>query len=48
MTRSRAVAVSASNDFFGVFMLRSPQELEQQMSRGTLDPIKQVSQPSWI
>lgn len=37
--RSRGVAVSASNDYFGVFWLRSPHELQLQMQKGQLDPV---------
>ncbi|EAW08328.1 protein thtA [Aspergillus clavatus NRRL 1] len=37
--RSRAVAVSASADYFGIFMLRKPPGLQSQMVSGRLDPI---------
>ncbi|KAJ5157168.1 uncharacterized protein N7482_008268 [Penicillium canariense] len=38
--KSRAVAVSASNHYFGLFLLKSPKEIQQQMTEGKLDPIK--------
>ncbi|KAE8147869.1 mono-functional DNA-alkylating methyl methanesulfonate N-term-domain-containing protein [Aspergillus avenaceus] len=37
--RSRAVAVSASSDYFGVFTLRQPPVLQSQMGLDQLDPI---------
>ncbi|KAL3461485.1 mono-functional DNA-alkylating methyl methanesulfonate N-term-domain-containing protein [Aspergillus heterothallicus] len=37
--RSRAVAVSAACDYFGVFVLKSPSVVEAQMSQGQLDPV---------
>lgn len=37
--RSRAVAVSASADYFGVFMLKKPPVLQAQMASSHLDPI---------
>ncbi|KAL4891626.1 mono-functional DNA-alkylating methyl methanesulfonate N-term-domain-containing protein [Aspergillus ambiguus] len=37
--RSRAVAVSASCDYFGVFVLKKPPILQNQMSQSQLDPI---------
>ncbi|EAU35614.1 hypothetical protein ATEG_03812 [Aspergillus terreus NIH2624] len=37
--RSRAVAVSASCDYFGVFILKKPPILQNQMSQVQLDPI---------
>ena len=41
--RSRAVAVSASCDYFGVFMLKKPPVLQTQMLQNQLDPIAEVS-----
>jgi hypothetical protein len=40
--RSRAVAVAAPADFFGVFLLKSCDELQSQMTEGTLNPIAEV------
>ncbi|KAE8396567.1 mono-functional DNA-alkylating methyl methanesulfonate N-term-domain-containing protein [Aspergillus alliaceus] len=37
--RSRAVAVSAASDFFGVFTLKQPSILQSQMAYNQLDPI---------
>ncbi|KAL4810760.1 mono-functional DNA-alkylating methyl methanesulfonate N-term-domain-containing protein [Aspergillus unguis] len=37
--RSRAVAVSASCNYFGVFMLKTPPAVQAQMSEGQLDPV---------
>ncbi|KAL3478770.1 mono-functional DNA-alkylating methyl methanesulfonate N-term-domain-containing protein [Aspergillus californicus] len=37
--RSRAVAVSASCDYFGVFILKDPPALQAQMSETQLDPV---------
>ncbi|KAE8353134.1 mono-functional DNA-alkylating methyl methanesulfonate N-term-domain-containing protein [Aspergillus coremiiformis] len=37
--RSRAVAVSASSDYFGVFTLRQPPVLQSQIAHNQLDPI---------
>ncbi|KAJ5893777.1 hypothetical protein N7495_005468 [Penicillium taxi] len=39
--KSRAVAVSASNDFFGFLRLKSPHDLHMQMYQNILDPISQ-------
>ncbi|KAJ9404513.1 hypothetical protein DTO045G8_7735 [Paecilomyces variotii] len=39
--RSRAMAVAASADYFGVFILRSSDTLQSQMMRGNLDPISE-------
>ena len=41
-TRSRAVAVSASSDYFGVFTLKQPPVLQSQMADHQLDPISEV------
>lgn len=41
-SRSRAMAVAASADYFGVFILRSSDTLQSQMMRGNLDPISEV------
>ncbi|CEJ54200.1 hypothetical protein PMG11_00521 [Penicillium brasilianum] len=38
--KSRAVAVSASSHYFGLLLLKSPKEIQQQMADGKLDPIK--------
>lgn len=40
--RSRAVAVAAPSDFFGVFMLKSPEQLHSQIKGATLAPIAEV------
>ncbi|PYI04960.1 thermotolerance protein [Aspergillus sclerotiicarbonarius CBS 121057] len=37
--RSRAVAVSASCDYFGVFVLKKPPIIQSQMAQNKLDPI---------
>ncbi|KAL4911285.1 hypothetical protein BDW74DRAFT_142708 [Aspergillus multicolor] len=37
--RSRAVAVSASSDYFGVFVLKTPSAVQAQMSEDRLDPV---------
>ncbi|RAK81092.1 protein thtA [Aspergillus fijiensis CBS 313.89] len=37
--RSRVVAVSASSDYFGVFVLKEPAVLQSQMAQNKLDPI---------
>ncbi|RAK99108.1 protein thtA [Aspergillus ibericus CBS 121593] len=37
--RSRAVAVSASCDYFGVFVLKKPPSIQSQMAQSKLDPI---------
>ncbi|RDW93542.1 protein thtA [Aspergillus mulundensis] len=37
--RSRAVAVSASSDYFGVFVLKAPSTVQAQMSEERLDPV---------
>ncbi|KAL4985547.1 mono-functional DNA-alkylating methyl methanesulfonate N-term-domain-containing protein [Aspergillus falconensis] len=37
--RSRAVAVSASSDYFGVFVLKAPSVVQAQMSEDRLDPV---------
>ncbi|KAL4975089.1 mono-functional DNA-alkylating methyl methanesulfonate N-term-domain-containing protein [Aspergillus desertorum] len=37
--RSRAVAVSASSDYFGVFVLKAPSVVQTQMSQDRLDPV---------
>ncbi|KAL1970685.1 hypothetical protein VTN77DRAFT_4329 [Rasamsonia byssochlamydoides] len=37
--RSRAIAVAAPADFFGIFAMKSPQELQSQMAEGKLSPI---------
>ncbi|KAL2826812.1 mono-functional DNA-alkylating methyl methanesulfonate N-term-domain-containing protein [Aspergillus cavernicola] len=37
--RSRAVAVSASCDYFGVFILKTPPALQAQMAENKLDPV---------
>ncbi|KAJ5824085.1 hypothetical protein N7447_006425 [Penicillium robsamsonii] len=41
--KSRAVAVSASRNFFGVLWLKSPGELQMQMAQGKLNPISSES-----
>ncbi|KAG0153221.1 hypothetical protein PDIDSM_5071 [Penicillium digitatum] len=38
--KSRAVAVSASRNFFGVLWLKSPGELQTQMAQGKLNPLE--------
>ncbi|CAG8909481.1 unnamed protein product [Penicillium egyptiacum] len=38
--KSRAVAVSASRNFFGVLWLKSPGELQMQMAQGKLNPLE--------
>lgn len=40
--RSRAVAIAAASDFFGVFMLKPSGELQSQIKAGTLAPIAEV------
>jgi hypothetical protein len=45
MIRSRAVAVSASRNFFAIYWLETPSELQQQMALGNLNPIKSVYGP---
>lgn len=40
--RSRAVAVSAPCDYFGVFMLKPPSVLQSQMAQSRLDPVLEV------
>ncbi|EED16726.1 conserved hypothetical protein [Talaromyces stipitatus ATCC 10500] len=40
--RSRAVAVAAPTDFFGVFMLKPQEELRLQLKEGSLSPIAEV------
>lgn len=40
--RSRAMAVAASADYFGVFSLKSSDTLQSQMLQGELDPISEV------
>ncbi|GAQ33396.1 hypothetical protein AtubIFM55763_005322 [Aspergillus tubingensis] len=37
--RSRAVAVSASSDYFGIFVLKRPPVIQAQMTQNRLDPI---------
>ncbi|KAJ5808045.1 hypothetical protein N7474_009314 [Penicillium riverlandense] len=37
--KSRGVAVSASNNYFGVLWLRPPHDLQLQMTKGQLDPV---------
>ncbi|KAJ5803392.1 uncharacterized protein N7503_005842 [Penicillium pulvis] len=39
--KSRAVAVCAPKDFFGIMRLKSPREAQSQMANGTLDPIEE-------
>ncbi|KAJ5106469.1 hypothetical protein N7456_003144 [Penicillium angulare] len=39
--KSRAVAVSASRDYFGILRLISPEEAQKQMTEGKLDPIQE-------
>ncbi|KAL5339318.1 mono-functional DNA-alkylating methyl methanesulfonate N-term-domain-containing protein [Aspergillus crustosus] len=39
--RSRAVAVSASCDYFGVFILKPPHVVQAQMSEDQLDPVSE-------
>ncbi|KAJ5586900.1 uncharacterized protein N7459_002665 [Penicillium hispanicum] len=39
--KSRAVAVSASNDYFGLMRLRPVQDIQAQIIRHELDPLKQ-------
>ncbi|RMZ40289.1 hypothetical protein AFCA_003897 [Aspergillus flavus] len=39
--RSRAIAVSASSDYFGVFTLKQPPVLQSQMAHHQLDPISE-------
>ncbi|KAH8700452.1 mono-functional DNA-alkylating methyl methanesulfonate N-term-domain-containing protein [Talaromyces proteolyticus] len=39
--RSRAIAIAAPGNFFGVFLLKSPAELQSQMKNKTLDPIRE-------
>ncbi|GAD92744.1 conserved hypothetical protein [Paecilomyces variotii No. 5] len=39
--RSRAMAVAASADYFGVFALRPSDVMQSQMTRGDLDPISE-------
>lgn len=46
--RSRAVAVSASCDYFGVFMLKKPPILQSQMLQNQLDPIAEVGTPAGL
>ncbi|KAJ5170311.1 uncharacterized protein N7500_003094 [Penicillium coprophilum] len=41
--KSRAVAVSASRNFFGVLWLKSPDELQMQMAQGKLNPLSSES-----
>ncbi|CAI7621050.1 unnamed protein product [Penicillium glandicola] len=41
--KSRAVAVSASRNFFGVLWLKSPGELQMQMAQGKLNPLESES-----
>ncbi|KAJ5448194.1 hypothetical protein N7445_003015 [Penicillium cf. griseofulvum] len=41
--KSRAVAVSASRNFFGVLWLKSPGELQMQMIEGKLNPLSSES-----
>ncbi|KAJ5187589.1 hypothetical protein N7449_010583 [Penicillium cf. viridicatum] len=38
--KARAVAVSASRNFFGVLWLKSPSELQRQMAQGKLNPLE--------
>lgn len=40
--RSRAIAVSASCDYFGIFMLKEPPVLQSQMANNQLNPILEV------
>ncbi|KGO74817.1 Cleavage/polyadenylation specificity factor, A subunit, C-terminal [Penicillium italicum] len=41
--KSRAVAVSASRNFFGILWLKSPGELQTQMAQGKLNPLESES-----
>lgn len=40
--RSRAIAVAAPADFFGIFIMKPLEELQSQLSNGTLNPIAEV------
>lgn len=40
--RSRVVATSASDNYFALFMLKSPREIQLQLAQNDLDPIKAV------
>ena len=40
--RSRAIAVSASSDYFGIFTLEGPHALQSQMAQNQFNPISEV------